>query len=60
MKEVYGAGQDTVNPHTIVRGPDCWHLFYGAWPGGQNLEKRHATSDDLVVWTKQDAGVAAG
>ena len=53
MKEVYGAGQDTVNPHTIVRGPDCWHLFYGPWPGRQNLEKRHATSDDLVVWTRQ-------
>ena len=53
MKEVYGPDQDTVNPHTIVRGPDCWHLFYGPWPGGQNLEKRHATSDDLVVWTRQ-------
>ena len=38
MKEVYGPDQDTVNPHTIVRGPDAWHLFYGAFPGRQNLD----------------------
>ncbi len=51
MKEVYA--QDTVNPHTIVRGPDGWHLFYGPGPGSSNFEKRHATSDDLVVWSRR-------
>ena len=58
MKEVYGPDQDTVNSHTIVRGPDAWHLFYGPGPGGHNFLKKHATSDDLVVWTQQGARTA--
>ena len=58
MKEVYGPDQDTVNSHTIVRGPDGWHLFYGPGPGGHNFLKKHATSDDLVVWTQAGARTA--
>ena len=60
MKEVYGPDQDTVNSHTIVRGPDAWHLFYGPGPGGHNFEKRHATSDDLVVWTRHEPVLLPG
>ena len=60
MKEVYGPDQDTVNPHTIVRGPDAWHLFYGPNPGRHNLLKKHATSDDLVVWTQQEPVLLPG
>ena len=43
MKEVYGAGQETVNPHKIVRGLDCWHLFL--WAGTELSELREAARD---------------
>ena len=58
MKEVYD--QDTVNPHVIVRGPDGWHLFYGPRPGPHNDAVYHATSDDLVVWTRQEPVLRRG
>ena len=58
MKEVYS--EDTVNPHAIVRGPDGWHLFYGPMPGPHNDAVYHATSDDLVVWTRQEPVVRQG
>ena len=60
MKEVYGPDQDTVNGHVIVRGQDAWHLIYGSQPGSQNTVTGHATSDDLVVWTKQEPILRSG
>ena len=60
MKQVYGPDQDTVNPHVIVRGPDAWHLFYGPRPGSHNFEKRHATSEDLLIWTTQEPVLLPG
>ena len=58
MKEVYS--QDTVNPHAIARGPDAWHLFYGPRPGAQNDAVNHATSDDLIIWKKQEPVLRRG
>ena len=58
MKEVYD--EDTVNPHVIVRGPDGWHLFYGPYPGPHNDAVYHATSDDLIVWTRQEPVLRRG
>ena len=58
MKEVYA--EDTVNPHAIVRGSDGWHLFYGPYPGPHNDAVYHATSDDLVVWTRQEPVLRRG
>ena len=56
MKEVYGPDQDpdhtTVNSNIIVRGPDMWHMIYSSEPGGRNTHISHATSDDLIIWTK--------
>ena len=58
MKEVYGPDQDTVNGHVILRGPDTWHLIYHSKPGAQNTFISHATSDDLIIWTKQEPVLA--
>ena len=60
MKEVFGPDEDTVNGHAIVRGPDRWHLMYSPEPGGRNTLIGHATSDDLIIWTKQEPILRSG
>ena len=43
-----------------MRGPDTWHLIYHSKPGAQNTFISHATSDDLIIWTKQEPVLGNG
>ena len=60
VKEVFRPSDHFVNGHNIVRGPDCWHLFYSGAGGADNSFKRHATSDDLLSWTIHEPILHAG
>jgi sucrose-6-phosphate hydrolase SacC (GH32 family) len=60
VKEVFRPTDHFVNGHNIVRGADCWHLFYSGAGGADNSFKRHATSDDLLTWTIQEPILHAG
>ena len=35
-----------------MRGPDGWHLFYGGHGGAENIQREHATSDDLLTFQR--------
>jgi hypothetical protein len=60
FKAVYTPADHYVNGHVVVKGPDCWHLFYSGVGGGGNERKLHATSDDLLTWTPQKPVLACG
>ena len=61
-KEVYVPEDHYVNGHIIVRGPDgVWHLFYEPmYPGRPVSSFEHATSEDLLTWTRHGPVVEAG
>ena len=42
-----------VHGHVIVRGPDTWHMFYGSSTRPKGEWISHATSPDLLTWTRQ-------
>ena len=53
------APENGVNGHCIIRGPDCWHMYYG--PSDiHGHAKYHATSDDLLTWKIQPPILESG
>ena len=63
FKLVYSP-ETSINAHVILRGPDCWHMFYGinVLPdlSRKVVAKYHATSEDLLSWTTQEPVLHSG